>query len=332
MSTRGGRESPVVKVSAAITAYNHERFIGQAIEGFLIQKTDFPCELVIVEDCSTDGTRDVIRRYWDKASDRIRVLFNRHNIGGFRTLVRAYNACRGQYVAPMDGDDYWVSPDKLQRQADLLDSRPDCAMCFHPVSMVWEDGSRDPVVFRPAAVQDTYALADLLESNFIGACSPMYRKGLLVGHPPWFFLAPVADWTHHILHAQYGDIGYIDEPMGVYRQHPGGVYSAQDQAAKLRIAVDTLRRLCCVVPREHRSKARLSLCDAYCRLAWEYCDQGRYDKARQCVSECLREVRPGLSTPVRRLMATALRAHAPGLHRRCKRILKRAGHLGMRRA
>ena len=72
--------------------------------------------------------------------------------------------------------------------------------------------------------------------------------------------------------------------------------------------------------------------DAYCRLAWEYCDRGRYDKARQCVSECIRDVRPGLSTPVRRLMAATLRAHAPGLHRRCKRILKRAGHLRMRRA
>jgi glycosyltransferase involved in cell wall biosynthesis len=311
-----------VKVSAAITAYNHERFIGQAIEGFLIQKTDFPCELVIVEDCSTDGTRDVIRRYWEKSPNRIRVLLNRHNLGGFRTLVRACNACCGQYVAPMDGDDYWVSPNKLQRQADLLDSREDCAMCFHPVSMVWEDGSQESTVLRPPAVRDTYTLADLLESNFIGACSPMYRRGLVCEYPAWFFLTPVADWPHHILHAWHGDIGYIDEPMGVYRQHPDGVYSAKDRAAKLRIAVDVLRRLCCVVPREHRIKARQSLCTAYCRLIWEYCDRGREDEARRCMSECIREVRPGLSFPVRELLATALRAHAPGLHRRLKRTLK----------
>jgi len=313
-----------VKVSAAITAYNHERFIGRAIEGFLLQKTDFPCELVIVDDCSTDGTREVIRTYQQKAPDRIRVLLNRHNIGGFRTLVRAYNACRGQYVAPMDGDDYWVSPDKLQRQADLLDGRPDCAMCFHSVMMVWEDASRPPVMLRPPTIRDTYTLGDLLAYNFIGACSPMYRRAVMGEHPAWFFLGPVADWPHHILHARHGNIGYIDEPMGVYRQHGGGVYSSMDEPAKLRVAVESLRRLCCVVPQEHRAAARRSLGIAYCRLIWEYCDQGRWDEARQCVRECFREVRPGLSAPAGKLFSTVLRAHAPGLHRRCKQILKRS--------
>ena len=137
----------MVKVSALILTYNHERFIGQAIEGFLTQKTDFPSELVIAEDCSTDGTRDVIRRYWEKYPDRIRVLLNRHNIGAGPTITRAYHACRGQYVAVVEGDDYWTSPDKLQRQADLLDRHPEYAMCFHSVQMVWDDGSRAPVSF-----------------------------------------------------------------------------------------------------------------------------------------------------------------------------------------
>ena len=115
--------SSAVKVSAMIIAYNHERFIAEAIEGFLMQKVSFPCELVIVDDCSTDGTRDVIRRYWETCRDRIRVILNRHNIGARSSIVRAYTACRGDYVAPLDGDDYWVSPDKLQRQADFLDVR-----------------------------------------------------------------------------------------------------------------------------------------------------------------------------------------------------------------
>jgi len=82
-------EAQTVRVSAFILPYNHERFIGQAIEGFLVQKTDFPCELVIADDCSTDGTREVIRRYWEKDRDRIRVLLNRRNIGAWRTVTRA---------------------------------------------------------------------------------------------------------------------------------------------------------------------------------------------------------------------------------------------------
>lgn len=314
-------DSLPIKVSAVSLTFNHEHCVAEAIEGFLMQKTDFPCELVIAEDCSLDGTRDIIRRYWEKYPDRIRVLLNRHNIKGRRTIARAYAACRGQYVALVEGDDYWVCPDKLQRQADILDRRPDCSMCFHSVTMVWHDGSQEPTVFRPRKIQDTYTLADLLEYNFIGACSPMYRRGLFNEHPSWFFLPPVGDWAQHVLHAQYGNIAYIDEPMGVYRQHSGGVYSAKDKVYKLRVAVETLRHFLCVVPREHRGIANRSLCLSYCKLAREYCDRGQHDEAWRCVKECIREIRPGLSVPAGELLSTLLRVRAPGLHRRCKQIL-----------
>ena len=169
----------MIKVSALILTYNHEHFIGQAIEGFLLQKTDFPCELVIADDCSTDGTRDVIRRYWEKDPQRIRVLLNRHNIGAHHTYTRAYRACRGQYVATVEGDDYWTSPDKFQRQADLLDAHPEYALCFHSVRMTWDDHSREPLLYRPAPVQSRYTLRDLLDRNFIGSCSVMYRRGVV---------------------------------------------------------------------------------------------------------------------------------------------------------
>jgi len=319
-----------VKVSAAITAYNHERFIGEAIEGFLIQKTDFPCELVIIDDCSTDGTREIIRAYWEKHPNRLRVLLNRHNIGARASIVRAYAACRGQYVAVMDGDDYWICADKLQRQADFLDGHPDCAMCFHSVRMVWDDGCREPVVMRPPRIKEVYTLADLLECNLVQACSPMYRRGLFREHPAWVYLTPVMDWAHHVLHARYGAIGYIDEPMGVYRQHEGGMFSMRDTAYKLRIAVDTLRRLLRIVPPGHRRAARRSLCRSYCRLAREYCDRGRHEEARRCTSECLREMGLRATPGIRELLGVAVRAYAPGFHQGCKRILKRGSPAGDR--
>ena len=317
-----GRQN--VKTSVLMLTFNQERFISESIESVLMQGTSTPCELVIAEDCSLDCTRDVIRRYWEKYPNKIRVLLNRHNIKGRRTIARAYAACRGEYVAFLEGDDYWVHPDKLQRQADLLDRRPDCAMCFHSVTMAWDDGSQEPAVFRPRKVQDTYTLADLLEYNFIGACSTMYRKGLFDKHPAWFFLTPVGDWAQHVLHAQYGNIAYIDEPMGVYRQHSGGAFSTKDKVQKMRVAVEMLRHFLCVIPREYRGVANRSLCLSYCKLAWEYCDLGQYDEARRCMKECLREIRPGLSVPVWELLSTLVRARAPGLHRSCKRILGEA--------
>jgi hypothetical protein len=189
--------------------------------------------------------------------------------------------------------------------------------------MVWEDGHREPVVFRPGKIQSTYGLADLLECNFIAACTVMYRKGLFAEHPVWLFLTPVMDWAHHVLHARYGKIGYIDEPMGVYRQHAGGVYSGKDETGRLRVAIEMLRHFLCVVDREHRRVVNHSLCLHYCRLAWEYCDREQYDEARQCMKECLREVRPGLHLPTAKLLSTLSRVHAPGFHHGCKRILKR---------
>jgi glycosyltransferase involved in cell wall biosynthesis len=316
-----------VKVSALIITFNQERFIAQAIEGFLLQKTDFPCELVIADDGSTDGTRDAIRPYWQRYPDRIRVLLNRRNIGCGRTKVHAYRACRGQYVALLDGDDYWTSTDKLQRQADWLDRRPDCALCFHSVNMVWEDASREPVLFRPPHGKAMYTLGDLLQGNFIASCAAMYRKGVFDEFPVWSFVMPISDWTQHVLHAQHGAIGYIDEPMAVYRQHGGGIHSMKPLTHQTRVAVEMLRRFRCALPRGHGRRINSSLCRSYCRLARQYCDEGKPADAKRCLRECFREVYPSLRISWRSLLSVTIRAWHPAFHERGKRLLQATSRL-----
>jgi glycosyltransferase involved in cell wall biosynthesis len=318
------------RVSAFILTYNHERFIGQAIEGFLIQRTDFPCELVIADDCSTDGTQEVIRRYWEKDRSRIRVLLNRNNIGAWRSYSRAYRACRGQYVATVEGDDYWTASDKLQRQVDLLDRHPDYAGCFHSVRMVWEDGSHGPILYRPPQIKDRYTVHDLIGGNFIGACSVMYRRGVFGDFPAWCYGMPVGDWCLHVLHAQHGDIGYLDEPMGVYRQHGGGVYSMKPATYRLRIAVEVLRRFRLVLGREFQDALTISLCQSYCALAHQYCDEAKRSEARQCLVACLRDLRPSLHLPAGTLLNALARAYTPSLHRLGKQVLgpRRTGFQG----
>lgn len=312
-----------MKVSAMILTYNHEHFIAEAIEGFLMQKVSFPCELVIIDDCSTDGTRDVIRRYWERCRDRIRVMLNRHNIGPRASIVRAYTACRGDYVAPLDGDDYWVSPDKLQRQADFLDAHADCAMCFHSVTAVWDDGREPSAVMRPPRIKEVYTLSDLLECNLIQACSPMYRKGLFREHPVWVYLTPVMDWAHHILHALHGGIGYIDEPMGVYRQHRGGAYSMKDETEKLGIAVECLRRFRCVLGGRCRRAVSDSL-SAHClQLARRHLIEGDLSAARACARWGLLEGVSRTGWPGVSPLKTVAAAYLPGLHRWARRLRRR---------
>ncbi len=311
-----------IMVSVVILTYNHERFIGEAIESVLMQKTDFPCELIIAEDCSTDGTRDVIRRYWERYPGRIRVLLNRHNIGGRRTSVRAYRTCRGRYLIRFDGDDYWTCPEKLQRQVDLMEAHPEHALCFHSVEVVWDDGSRENMRFRPVEVKETYTLADFLDHCIPAACSVLYRRGVFDGYPAWYFTPPVGDWPGHILYAQHGTIGYIDEPMGVWRHHGGGVHSMKANTHKMRIAIEVLRRFRCVIDREYQGVINRSLCRHYCQMAHFFCDAGKYEEARASMKECLREVSFASRLPVGRLTNALLRSFAPGLQRQCKRVAR----------
>ena len=138
-----------VKVSVHMITYNHERFIAQAIEGVLMQQTDFAVELVIGEDCSTDGTRAIVRRYGERYPERIRLLLQERNLGARANALATLNACRGQYIALCEGDDYWTDPTKLQKQVDFLESHPECSLCFHRVLVVYEDGSARSTGIRP---------------------------------------------------------------------------------------------------------------------------------------------------------------------------------------
>ena len=134
-----------VKVSVAMITYNHERFIAQAIESVLMQQTDFAVELVIGEDCSTDGTREIVRAYGERYPERVHPLLHEHNLGlkGHNNFVATLKACRGQYIALLEGDDYWTDPHKLQKQVDFLDGHPEYVGCFHNAMEVFDDGIRE---------------------------------------------------------------------------------------------------------------------------------------------------------------------------------------------
>ena len=222
-----------MKVSVLMITYNHEKFIAQAIESVLMQNVDFDYEIVIGEDCSTDHTREIVTGYEKKYPGKIRVLLSEKNLGMLRNYARTFNACRGQYIAVLDGDDYWSSPYKLKKQVYFLDTHPECSGCFHKVKGQC-DGSSQSFDIGPTDGKIIFQLKDLVPENFIANCSVMYRAGLIETFPDWWYSVEMTDWTTHLLHAQYGDVGYIDEVMGVYRVHPSGVWS-------MRSGIDNLQ-------------------------------------------------------------------------------------------
>jgi glycosyltransferase involved in cell wall biosynthesis len=220
-----------MKVSVCITTYNHERYIAQAVESVLMQKTDFDFEIILGEDDSADGTREIVKKYKEQYPDRIRLfLNNRKNViyingrptGRWNFMNNMRNA-RGDYIALLEGDDYWTEPYKLQKQADFLDANPECSMCFHDVSIFYEDKG-EYVLAMPPVKKERYTIEDLLKGNFIHTCSVMFRRGLFGEFPDWFVKTSMGDWPLHILNAQHGDIGRLEEIMGVYRVHAGGLW------------------------------------------------------------------------------------------------------------
>ena len=126
------------KVSVVMLAYNIGRYVETAIRGVLSQQTDYPVQLVIAEDCSTDDTRAICLRYKERYPDRITLLLHEQNMGLQRNFMDAHRHCTGEYIAICDGDDYWFDRRKLQRMTDFMDANPRYALCFHRVINFYE--------------------------------------------------------------------------------------------------------------------------------------------------------------------------------------------------
>lgn len=130
--TDNNNESIIVSIKC--TAYNHEKYIRETLEGFIMQKTNFRFEAIVHDDASTDNTADIIREYAEKYPDIIKPIYETENQYSKKdgSLLRIMNeASRGKYFALCEGDDYWTDPYKLQKQVDFLESHPDYVLCSH---------------------------------------------------------------------------------------------------------------------------------------------------------------------------------------------------------
>ena len=209
--------------------YNHERFIARAIESVFTQEIEAGVELVIGEDCSVDSTRSIVETYAARFPGVVRVVTSNQNVGTMKNFVRTIQACRGDYIAFLEGDDYWTSKDKLRLQTAFLDEHPDCALCHHRVSYL-DDATGQMVSEFPPPQHREHRTAgtELINRNFIQTCSLMIRRKAIPGLSKDFVKLKLGDWPLCVLASQNGWIGYIDQNMAVYRLHPGSAWSAQN--------------------------------------------------------------------------------------------------------
>lgn len=217
-----------VKVSILCLSFNHARYIGQALEGFISQKTDFRFEVLINDDHSTDGTKEIIKEYQKKYPDIIKPIFHNTNkySKGERNLMFRYlfPEIKGSYIALCEGDDYWTDKTKLQKQADYLDDNSECSLVFHRV-LVKDEESQKSYEYPNVPDARWYTKKQLLKLNYIQTNSVMYRA---VDYSDIKTNVMPTDWYLHLFHAKFGSIKYMKDVMSVYRKHREGMWRDYD--------------------------------------------------------------------------------------------------------
>ena len=299
------RHDPAVAVSVLVVTYNHARFVRQALDGALAQRLPQPFEILVSEDCSTDGTREIVQQYADRHPHLVRLLLSDRNLHSNEVVARGFRAARGRYVALLDGDDYWTSDDKLRAQIAFLDARPDLTICFHNVQVVDERSQGTGRLWNADGQPDVSDLHELLRGNFIATSSVVYRRAAVPEIPAWYDdFFPVTDWPLHVLYARQGRIGYLDRTLGAYRLHAGGLYSTLHERQKLEANADFYRRLRACSPGLLAAEVARGQRDFFLGWAEEFRRRGDRRMRLRCLrwawSGGLRHVRP-----VRRLRPLA---------------------------
>ena len=224
MTAPAAHASP--RVSVAMITYNHAKFIAQAIESVLMQQAPFPIELVIGEDCSTDGTRAIVEHYARLRPDIVRPLLHTTSQGmhgNFRAVVQA---CRGEFIACLEGDDYWTDAAKLEKQIELFEAHSELALTFHRVRGVDADGN--PLGWDLPEQSPTgliIEVEDIVDSVKFSTASVIFRGDRLRALDfDRIATYPVGDYPTVVLSCKDGGrIGYIDTYMADYRRHEGGI-------------------------------------------------------------------------------------------------------------
>lgn len=232
-------------VSIHMITYNHAPYVAQAIDGVLQQKTEFPIELIIGEDCSTDGTRQMVADYRRKYHDIVRVITSEANVGARKNFNRTVKACHGEFVAFCEGDDFWHNPRKLQLQVEYLESHPDCALVFADCN-IYNEGLKElrESIHYSRGCREIRRLnvEEVLFGSMGRTCTAVVRRKLLdrvvEGDPylhgsGYFLMGDTQLWTEI---AAIAEVAYLPVTVATYRVRNNSASHSEDPIKQLRFS------------------------------------------------------------------------------------------------
>ena len=260
-------------VSICCVTYNHAPFIRQCIDGFLMQETTFPVEILIHDDASEDGTDGIIREYADKYPEKIFPLYEEQNqySRGVKIDFFNYNRARGKYIAYCEGDDYWTDPLKLQKQVDFMESHPEYSVCFHDYTVFDLETKH---LFSPHYSSELSLEGGGMDIDFtmVVSSTGVGGKPLTMMFRKSMYSYDWAEWykyyrdTHEIYHLLCKGKGrYLDFNGAVYRVHGGGVHSSMSDEKNLFTVRESILEL--YIRNKRDKELRSNLVDV---LLWNY--------------------------------------------------------------
>jgi glycosyltransferase involved in cell wall biosynthesis len=203
--------------SIACITYNHEKYIRDALNGFLMQKTNFPIEIIIYDDASTDNTTGIIKEHERKYPKLVKPIYQNENqySKGKKPSTFVWPKCSGEYVAFCEGDDYWTDPYKLQKQVDFLETNFQYSLCFHKIKILLDNGNLvDDFITKVPG--NTTTIKDLAKyGNYIHTPSVVLRNDFK--YPTWYSKCPIGDYPRYFISVKDRMIKYLDESMAIYR-------------------------------------------------------------------------------------------------------------------
>jgi len=241
-------------ISVLVLVYRHEPWLRQCLDSIMAQECARTFEVLIGEDCSPDASRSICQAYADKYPEQVRLFVADSNLGMHKNFLRLWHAARGDYIALLEGDDYWTDPGKLSKQADFMDRHRECTCC----------GARTANMrFRLGEVREQYDLVDVLTEYPFHTSSAMFRRGIVTEFPPAIMDVKALDSCLYVLHAQRGPCGFVNETLSFYRRHGGGVWSgmvAREQHREITRFTDAMASYVGSNNRAHLLRRELTLC------------------------------------------------------------------------
>ncbi len=226
------RTNPMVSI--VCTSYNHGDYLAEAIESFLMQKTDFGVEILLYDDASTDHSPAVIKRYETNYPSLINAIYETENQYSQGVRVEKFNhdRAKGKYIAVCEGDDYWTDPYKLQKQVDYMEAHPMCSMTVHAADRVSSDKKKVLSTVRPEKKNTILSIERVIEGggDLIATNSMVYSKEKVPELASFYLNAVVGDYPLVILAALHGTIDYLDDNMSAYRVGVPGSWTLRELA------------------------------------------------------------------------------------------------------